>query len=258
MLIEAKSLAEIENLRHGFFTREGGVSDGIYASLNCGLGSSDVTDKVMENRRRVEACLGSVDHLVTPYQCHSADVVVADGPWTRENMPRADGIVTDRPGLAIGVSTADCVPVLFAEPTAGVVGAAHAGWRGARAGVLEATISAMQELGASRSAITAAIGPAISQAAYEVGEDFERNFIAENAQNDRFFTRKDPASRPHFDLTGYVASRLENAEVGKVEDVKTCTYGQENRLFSYRRATHRAESDYGRQISAILVPRCSN
>ncbi|MDH3580700.1 MAG: peptidoglycan editing factor PgeF [Hyphomicrobiales bacterium] len=258
MLIEAKSLAEIENLRHGFFTRDGGVSDGIYASLNCGLGSSDVTDKVMENRRRVEACLGSVDHLVTPYQCHSADVVVTDGPWRREDLPRADGIVTNTPGLAIGVSTADCVPVLFAEPAAGIVGAAHAGWRGALAGVLEATISSMQGLGAARCAITAAIGPAISQTAYEVGEEFERNFINENAQNERFFTREAPSSRAHFDLTGYVASRLENAAIGKVEDLKTCTYREENRLFSYRRATHRAESDYGRQISAILVPRCSN
>lgn len=255
MLIEAKSLRKLDGIRHGFFTREGGVSDGIYASLNCGIGSSDVAENVAENRRRAAEQLGSPDHLVTPYQFHSAEVTVAEEPWSRENAPRADAIVTNRPGLAIGVSTADCVPVLFADRDAKIIGVAHAGWRGARAGVLQATVSAMQKLGASRSAITVAIGPAISQAAYEVGEDFELNFIEGNTKNERFFARDKPNTRPHFDLTGYVASQLKQVEIKKIEDVKVCTYPQENRLFSYRRTTHRAESDYGRQISAILLPR---
>ncbi len=255
MLIEAKSLSRLDGIRHGFFSRQGGVSDGIYASLNCGIGSNDVAGKVAENRSRVAERLGSPDHLVTAYQIHSADVVVAEEPWSHENAPRADAIVTDRPGLAIGVSTADCVPVLFADRNARFVGAAHAGWRGALDGVLEAAISAMQQLGASRSAIVAAIGPAISQAAYEVGEDFERHFVAENAENKRFFIREKATTRPHFDLTGYVASRLRSAGIENVEDLKICTYADENRFFSYRRATHRAENDYGRQISAILVPR---
>lgn len=255
MLVEAKSLSRLDGIRHGFFTRHGGVSEGIYASLNCGAGSRDIAENVAENRRRVAKRLGSPDHLVTPYQFHSAEVVVAEEPWSRENAPRADAVVTARPGLAIGVSTADCVPVLLADRNAKIVGAAHAGWRGARAGVLEATISAMQRLGASCSTITAAIGPAISQAAYEVGEDFEQHFISENAKNGRFFSRGEAAAQPHFDLTGYVAWRLRHAGIANIDDVEICTYADEDRFFSYRRATHLAENDYGRQISAILVPR---
>lgn len=256
MLIESEALAELDGIRHGFFTREGGVSCGLYGSLNCGLGSKDNRDHVMENRRRVSQRLGTTaDALVTPYQHHSAHVVVAQEPWTWETAPRADAVVTARPGLAIGVSTADCIPVLFADRHAKIVGAAHAGWRGALAGVLEAAIGAMEELGAKRTAITAAIGPAISQAAYEVGREFEQQFVAEAAENKQFFSHENPDARPRFDLTGFVANRLAEARIANVEDLKTCTYAEENRFFSYRRATHRAEADYGRQISAILIPR---
>lgn len=255
MLIEAKSLTRLETVRHGFFTSEGGVSEGIYESLNCGLGSKDNIHAVAENRRRVAHKLGAGrDRLITPYQYHSADVVTAKQAWTRETAPRADAVVTSSPGLAIGVSTADCVPVLFADANARVIGAAHAGWRGAISGVLEATIGAMEELGAERSAIAAAIGPAISQNAYEVGEEFEREFVAQHTDNKRFFARSDAHSRPHFDLIGYVQARLQNADIGQLEKLEICTYLPENRLFSYRRSGHRHESDYGRQISAILIP----
>lgn len=256
MRIEAKSLAAIEGITHGFFTREGGVSGGIYASLNCGLGSKDDPAQVAENRRRVAEALGTDEgSLVSPYQLHSAEAVVAEQPWTRADAPRVDAVVTARPGLAIAVSTADCVPVLFADADTTVIGAAHAGWRGALSGVLEAALEAMETLGASRTGIAAAIGPAISQAAYEVGEEFERQFLGEDRANARFFTRPDPASRPRFDLTGYVAARLKSANVAHVEMLEICTYSAEDRFFSYRRACHRGESDYGRQISAILIPR---
>jgi YfiH family protein len=256
MRIEAKSLAAIEGIGHGFFTREGGMSGGIYASLNCGLGSKDDPAHVAENRRRVAKELGTdAPSLVSPYQLHSAAAVVAEQPWTREDAPRVDAVVTAKPGLAIAVSTADCVPVLFADAETAIIGAAHAGWRGALSGVLEAALEAMETLGANRSRVTAAIGPAISQAAYEVGEEFERQFLDEDIGNARFFVRPDPASRPHFDLTGYVAARLESANVAHVETLEICTYSAEDRLFSYRRACHRGESDYGRQISAIVIPR---
>jgi YfiH family protein len=256
MRIEAKSLGAAGNIRHGFFTRQGGVSGGIYASLNCGLGSKDDPAHVAENRRRVAMELGTeAGNLLSPYQLHSAEAVVAEAPWSRETAPRVDAVVTARPGLAIAVSTADCVPVLFADPEARVVGAAHAGWRGALSGVLEATLETMETLGARRSGVTAAIGPAISQAAYEVGEEFERQFRDEDRENARFFARPDPASRPHFDLTGYVAARLESANVAHVETLEICTYSAEDRLFSYRRACHRGDADYGRQISAIVIPR---
>lgn len=255
MLITAKSLSGVEAIRHGFFTREGGVSGGIYASLNCGLGSKDTTQDVMENRRLVCQKLDiEPGSLITPYQHHSADVVMADKPWLHENAPRADAIVTAWPGLAIGVSTADCVPVLFADGQSKVIGAAHAGWRGALTGVLETTLSAMEELGAARARIRAAVGPAISQKAYEVGEEFEARFIDENIENKKYFSRKAPHSRPHFNLTGYVAGRLKRAGLAHIDELDICTYEHESRLFSYRRCTHRQEEDYGRQISAILLP----
>lgn len=254
MLIEAEPLAGLERIRHGFFTREGGVSRGIYASLNCGFGSQDAAADVAENRRRVAERLGArAEMLATPRQHHSADVAVAEAPWPREAMPRADAVVTTQPGLAIGVSTADCVPVLLAHGTAGVIAAAHAGWRGALAGVLEAAVAAMERLGAARGGIVAAVGPAISQTAYEVGEDFERNFLAEDPESEGFFTRPDKAARPHFDLPGYVAARLERTEIARVDTLKICTYAAEDRLFSYRRSVHRREADYGRQISAIVI-----
>jgi len=255
VLIESKSLREMKTIRHGFFTREGGVSGGIYASLNCGLGSKDKTRAVMENRRLVCEKLGvEPGALITVHQHHSADVVIADAPWTHENAPCADAIVTARPGLAIGILTADCVPVLFADEKSKVIGAAHAGWRGALTGVLEATLSAMEGLGAGRNRIRVAIGPAISRKAYEVGEEFEAKFTYEDIENKRYFSRKSLQSRPHFNLTGYVAARLKLAGLMHIDELDICTYEHESRLFSYRRCTHRQEEDYGRQISAILLP----
>lgn len=256
MIVESKILSALPGIRHGFGTREGGVSQGIYASLNCGTGSKDDQKHVAENRARLAASVGAgPGRLVTPYQVHSPDVVVAEQPWSRANAPKADGIVTREPRLAIAVSTADCVPVLFADPQADVVGGAHAGWRGAFSGVLEATLDAMVELGAERGRICVSIGPAISQMAYEVGEEFEDRFLAADAGNSRFFRREEAGGKPRFDLTGYVAARLDAAGAGTVENLDLCTYYDSDRFFSYRRSCHRNEPDYGRQISAILIAR---
>lgn len=253
-MIEAPELGRLPGIRHGFFTREGGVSGGIYASLNCGLGSDDVAGHVLENRARVAARLGaSADRLVSPYQTHSADAVHAEVAWPRDAAPRADGVVTATRGLAIGISTADCAPVLFADPEAGVVGGAHAGWRGAFSGVLEATVERMIGLGATRANITAVVGPAISARSYEVGEEFEARFLAEDPGFAEYFERPSRDSRPHFALSRFACDRLKAAGVGCVADVDVCTYEDERRLFSYRRTVHRGEPDYGRQISAILL-----
>jgi len=253
-MILAPSLSASPNIRHAFFTREGGVSDGIYASLNGGIGSRDAPEKVRENRARMAQALGvAPTHFVTCYQIHSPDVIVATEPWTRENAPRADAIVTRVPGLAIGVSTADCGPILFAEAQTGVVGATHAGWKGALTGVLEATVAAMEKLGAERSRISAALGPMIRQPNYEVGAEFVERFTAADAANARFFA---PAVRPGhamFDLPGYIRSRLERAEIKSIEDLGLCTYADPARFFSYRRTTHRAEPDYGRHVNAIAL-----
>lgn len=253
-MIESAKLARIPGIRHGFFTREGGVSGGLYASLNCGLGSKDDQADVAENRARVAARVGAApERLATPHQHHSATVIVAEEPWERANAPRADAVVTATPGLAIGVSTADCVPVLFADPRAGIAGAAHAGWRGALSGVLEATVAAMEELGARRADIAAAIGPAISADAYEVGEEFEARFTNEDKANARFFSRPASGTKPHFDLTGYTHARLDAVRLGAVEDLRLCTYHDAARFFSYRRAVHLGEADYGRQLSVIML-----
>lgn len=253
-MIESAKLARIPGIRHGFFTREGGVSGGIYASLNCGLGSKDDRTDVAENRARVAARVGAEPgRLATPHQHHSATVIVAEEPWARGTAPKADAVVTSTHGLAVGVSTADCVPVLFADPQAGIAGAAHAGWRGALSGVLEATVAAMEELGAKRADIAAAIGPAISVDAYEVGEEFEAKFINEDKASTRFFSRSASGAKPHFDLTGYTHARLDTARLGAVEGLRLCTYHDSARFFSYRRAVHLGEPDYGRQISVIML-----
>lgn len=251
-MILAPALAALPGIRHGFFTRAGGVSTGIYASLNIGLGSSDDRDAVLENRARVARALGlEADRLVTPYQVHSADAFVietADG-----ERPEGDAVVTARPGIALGVSTADCGPILFADPEAGVIGAAHAGWRGALRGVLEATITAMEGLGAERGRITAALGPMISADAYEVGPEFVARFLEADEASARFFVRSERAGHAMFDLPGYIANRLTTAGVGTVEDLALCTYADEARFFSYRRTTHRGEPDYGRLVAAIAL-----
>jgi YfiH family protein len=253
-VIEATSLRAAP-ARHGFFTRAGGVSEGLYASLNCGVGSRDAPGRVAENRARALAALGAgPERLAAPFQVHSSTAVVAETPWRRSEAPRVDGVVTATRGLAIGVLTADCAPVLFCDPGAGVIGAAHAGWRGALSGIVEATVASMEGLGARRDRILAAIGPCIGRDAYEVGEDFRTEFLAAGADNDRFFSRPQGDARPHFDLAGFVASRLAAAGIGSVENLALCTYSGEPQFFSYRRATHRRESDYGRQISAIVLP----
>jgi polyphenol oxidase len=253
MMVKAETLA-LPGISHAFFTREGGVSSGVYASLNGGVGSRDSAAHVAENRARMAAALGLTPRqLLTAYQMHSPHVVVAETSWTLEARPRADGIVTRMRGLAIGVSTADCGPVLLAEPKARVVGAAHAGWRGALAGIVEATVAAMERLGAARGEIRAAIGPMIRQQSYEVGPDLIARFAAEDPASKPFFVPAQRLDRALFDLAGYVAARLRRAGVGRIEDTGSCTYADPARFFSYRRAGHRAEDDYGRHVNAIAL-----
>jgi purine-nucleoside/S-methyl-5'-thioadenosine phosphorylase / adenosine deaminase len=254
MKLCASSLSAIDGVRHGFFTRLGGVSGGLYASLNCGPGSRDEAANVVENRARVAEILGAKpDRLLSVSQQHSADAITAKRPWDAAKLPEADAIVTSTPGLAIGILTADCAPVLFADGEARVIGAAHAGWRGALSGIIEATVEAMQKLGAAPERITAVIGPAISQKAYEVGAEYVERFLAEEPESEAFFMNDEGSGEPHFDLPGYVGERLARAGVGTIADLGLCTYCEETRLFSYRRSQHRGEEDYGRQISAILL-----
>jgi YfiH family protein len=254
MFIEAPALSAQPRVRHAFFTRQGGVSEGVYASLNGGLGSSDDQARVRENRRRMTEELGvAPDALVSVHQVHSPDAVVVERLWQREERPRADGMATARPGLALGITTADCGPVLFADAEAGVVGAAHAGWKGALSGVLEATIGTMEGLGARRDRIVAVLGPMISQDAYEVGPELVAQFTAEEEGNARFFRPSAREGRSMFDLPAYIGARLERAGVGAFADLGLCTYSDEARFYSYRRATHRGEPDYGRLIAAIAL-----
>lgn len=234
---------------HGFLGRSGGVSTGEMAGLNVGPGSGDDPDALRENQRRaVEAVLPGAS-LVLAHQIHSADVVTVTEPWPLDARPPADALVTDRPGLLLGILTADCAPVLFADVEAGVVGAAHAGWRGAFAGVTEATVRAMEKLGARRERIAAGVGPSIARASYEVDEAFRNRFLEQAAENERFFT--DGPGKPHFDLEAYVVARLSAAGLKRIEALGEDTYTQPERFFSFRRATHRGESAYGRQVGLI-------
>jgi YfiH family protein len=238
---------------HGFLGRRGGVSTGILAGLNVGSGSGDEREAITENRRRaVDAILPDAP-LATVFQVHSADAVIADSPWPQEERPKADAMATDRPGLLLGIVTADCAPVLLADTKAGVIGAAHAGWRGAVAGVTDSAIAAMESLGASRERIAAAVGPCIAQPSYEVDEAFRHHFVDMDPGNERFFVA-DSEGRPHFDLPGYVRHRLLAAGIGEVETILLDTYADPDRFYSYRRSTHRGEPDYGRQISLIGLP----
>jgi polyphenol oxidase len=253
MKIEAPTLA-VDGVRHAFFTREGGVSQGLYFSLNGGVGSHDDAGFVAENRARMAAALGvEPQSLLSAYQIHSPQVIVAEKPWPLDERPRADAIVTATPGLAIGISTADCGPILFVDPQARVIGAAHAGWRGALAGVAEATVEAMERLGAKRAGIRAALGPMIRQDNYEVGPDLTARFDAEDPDCDRFFRAAARPEHAMFDLAGYIGMRLARHGIGHFEDVGLCTYADPVRFFSFRRATHRAEADYGRHINAIVL-----
>ena len=247
-IITADSLSP---LRHGFFTRRGGASSGVFAGLNCGQGSSDQSEVVRINRHRVAEAVGvAPDALITAHQVHSADVAVIDAP--PKTRPQADAMATATPGLALAVLTADCAPVLFADHESGVIGAAHAGWRGARDGVLEATIDAMEGLGAARGDIHAVIGPTISQPAYEVGPEFLEEFLADDPDNHRFFVGG-AKGRYHFDLPVYGLHRMRAAGIGVAEWTRHCTYSDPGRFFSYRRATHAGEADYGRLISVIRL-----
>jgi len=253
-MLQARTLAALPGIRHGFFTRAGGVSDGLYATLNGGVGSDDAPDRVAENRARMAAALGvTPDRFLSLYQIHSPKVVVAEAPWDVASRPRADALVTQVPQLAIGIGTADCGPVLLADPQARVIGAAHAGWRGALTGVVEATIGAMERLGASRARIVAATGPMIRQPSYEVGQDLLEKFLADDKDNARFFRPAARAGHAMFDLAGYIVARLRKAGIAQVEDLGHCTYADPAQFYSYRRSTHRAEPDYGRHINAIAL-----
>jgi polyphenol oxidase len=253
-MIEAAGLGNVAGVRHGFFTREGGHSQGLYASLNCGLGSGDDPAAVRRNRQSVAAALGAdPGNLLSVYQVHGNTVIQATESWDGNARPKADAIVTRRPGMAVAILTADCAPVLMADITVGIVAAAHAGWKGAIGRVLEATIDEMERLGGHRRHIVAAIGPAISQVAYEVGQEFYDGFLTSEPGNARFFVASDRPLHHRFDLQAYCAFRLEALGLHEVEIIRACTYTEEQRFFSYRRATHRGETDYGRQISAVML-----
>jgi YfiH family protein len=251
MTLEIIAAEALGAVRHGFFTRKGGASSGIFAGLNCGTGSSDMAEAVALNRARVAEAMGvGIGALVTLHQCHSAEVLVLDAP--PEGRPAADAMVTRSAGLVLGILTADCQPVLFADPKAGVIGAAHAGWRGARDGILQVTVAAMAGLGADPADIVAVIGPTIGPDAYEVGPEFRADFIARDPANAAFFT-PGKGDRSHFDLPAFGLAQLRAAGVGRAEWTGHCTYRDPARFYSHRRTTHAGEADYGRLISVIRL-----
>lgn len=253
-------MSDVEVLRsdllavpHGFLGRKGGVSKGEMWGLNVGYGSGDDPDAIAENRRRAVDAVMPAAQLATVHQVHSPTVVYVDRAWPQDDRPHADGMVTDRPGILLGVLTADCAPVLFADPDAGVIGAAHSGWRGAFGGINEATVDAMEGFGARRDRIAAVVGPSVSQASYEVDHGFRDRFLEQDQDNERFFGNG-PAGKPHFDLPGYILHRLGNAGLGNAAALGLDTYSDADRFYSYRRSTHRNEPSYGRQISMIGLP----
>lgn len=254
-MLKSASLNNIAGVSHAFFTREGGVSDGIYASLNCGAGSSDDPNHVLENKRRAAAHLDlEPDRLVTLYQVHSPEVVTLTDPApVLADRPEADAMVTSTPGIALGILTADCAPVLFADTDSGVIGAAHAGWRGALGGVVENTIAAMEDLGATRRGIRATVGPCIAQSSYQVGADFPDPFIEDDPGAVTLFRPDGETGKHLFDLQGYVLRCLEQAGIGSPDTLDMDTYAAEDLFFSYRRTCHRGEDDYGRGLSAIAL-----
>lgn len=250
MTVEVIKANALGDVTHGFLGRVGGISTGIYAGLNCSLGSDDLRENVLENRRRAIAAVMPGAALARVYQIHSPDVVTVTGPIDQDNPPKADALVTDRPNILLAVQTADCVPVLFADLQAGVVGAAHSGWKGAFTGINENTINAMEALGAARARITCAIGPCIAQKSYEVDAGFFERFANADPENARFF-RDGKVGHYQFDIEGYVAARLAAAGIGTVECLGQDTYSQPERFFSYRRSCHRNEPGYGGQMSVI-------
>jgi len=256
-MITVSALNEVLRIRHGFFTRQGGVSEGIYASLNCGAGSQDKPENVAENKARALAAL-EVDpgNLAMVYQQHTTDVVVIGDDWTPgQPLPVADALVTTRPGIALGVLTADCAPVLLADRKASVIAAVHAGWRGALNGVLDNAVAAMIKAGAKANRISAAVGPCIAQRSYEVGPEFPGPFLEQEAENHFFFTSSGREGHYFFDLPGYVARQLAKLSVGEVARTPCDTYREAGRFFSYRRATQKGEGDYGRNLSLIVLER---
>jgi YfiH family protein len=253
-MISLGTLNDASGVRHAFFTREGGVSDGLFGSLNCGFGSGDMPERVAENRARAMAMLDLAgDRLVTCHQIHSPDVVAVEAPWRREDNPRADALVTVRRGVALGILTADCVPVLLADPAAGVIGAAHAGWKGALDGIVAATVEAMVGLGAAPGRMRAAIGPCIAQRSYEVGPEFPAPFLAADAANGDFFAPARRQGHFMFDIGGFVERRLIEAGIGAIQRAPCDTVAEETRFFSYRRACLKGETGYGRALSAIVL-----
>lgn len=252
-IIRATSLG---SLPHGFLGRRGGVSTGELEGLNVGYGSNDDRAAIDENRRLAVAAVLPGAELATVHQVHSGEAVYVEQPWPQAERPHADAMVTDRPGILLGILTADCAPVLFADVESGIVGAAHAGWRGAVAGVTDATISAMIGLGARRDRIRATVGPCIAQPSYEVDGAFQQRFLDEDPDNHRFF-KPGPSGKPHFALEAFVVSRLVAAGIEEVEALRLDTYAEPDRFYSFRRATHRGEADYGRQVSLIGLPRTS-
>ena len=253
-MIKSSQLSSVDSIKHAFFTREDGVSGGVFAGLNCGYGSGDETANIDQNRTVAMAKLGlRRENLNTIYQIHSAHVVVADEAWSLDARPKADGIVTQTPDLAIGVMSADCTPVLFADHHASIIGAAHAGWKGALGGVLANTVSKMVEMGAERSQIAAAVGPCIHQESYEVGPEFRQSFMTEDEGFSAYFIASERDDHYLFDLPKFVVDRLQVLGLASVENVSVDTYADEQRFFSYRRATHRKEADYGRGLSAIAI-----
>ena len=252
MSVDVTRAKALDGVPHGFLGRRGGVSTGETAGLNVGFGSGDDKGLIAENRARAIAAVLPGAELATAFQIHSARVVRADAPWPDDNRPHADALVTNRPGLLLGILTADCAPVLLADTEVQVVGAAHAGWRGAMAGVTDQAIEAMEKLGARRERIVAAVGPCISRASYEVDRDYFDRFLEQDPTSDRFFA-DGPGSKPHFDLEAYVVARLAAAGIGRVEALALDTYGRPDRFYSFRRATHLGEASYGRQISLIGI-----
>ncbi len=252
MSVEVIRAASLSAVPHGFLGRRGGVSTGEMAGLNVGYGSGDDREAIARNRALAIAAVLPGAELATVHQVHSNAVVTVERAWPQDQRPHADAMVTNRPGLLLGILTADCAPLLFADPEAGVVGAAHAGWRGALAGVTDETIAAMESLGARRERISAAVGPCIGRASYEVDEAFRERFLADSTDNKRFFG-DGPGNKPHFDLEAYVLARLSAAGLRTVEALHLDTYPDAERFYSYRRSTHRGEADYGRQISMIAV-----
>lgn len=252
MTVEVFRAASLGHVPHGFLGRRGGVSQGVCAGLNVGLGSGDDRDTILENRRLAVEAVAPGSRLVTVHQVHSPDSLYAESPWPDDARPQADALVTDRPGLALGILTADCTPVLFADREAGVIGAAHAGWKGAFGGVIESTVALMELHGARRERIAAAIGPVIARKSYEVDDAFLRRFGETDPENERYFT---PGREGHhqFDLEAYVLARLAAAGITRAEALGLDTYSDPERFFSYRRSTHRGEADYGRQISLIAL-----